>query len=356
MVKQENVDTVFFGPMVGELGWACSRWHAWCRYRRHHEFAGLRSIMMDYDWRYPLYSDFIDEFIPLPDWFVQLGLEHDCYEAVKPGSPAGAVMEQEVYTKLLQWCMQFYNPHTTWTVRPPRGCNFIVQERAKQMWKPLEASPQAKAYVDSLLVGKDKMRTVLISGRKRARADNRNVPEHTWEAVVDSLAQHFTVIITGTKHSSALVKKVGRNIINVIPRTGVDGLDVLIALMYKSKMSITSQSGPTLISLLCETPSYIIGHEAQRHSKTENFLDTAAMFRTVPYNVYAGITVETILDDISNFDMAINQAHAGVNQAYQRAMNEDRGVMHSLLVEPINLYSMSAEEIRKEIIYGKPQG
>jgi hypothetical protein len=312
--------------------------------------------MTDYDWRYPLYADFIDEFIPLPDWFTQLGLEQDCYEAVPPGSVAGAIMDVGLYTKLNDWCAQHYNPNTTWTVRPPRGCNFIVQERAKQMWKTLEPSPQAAAYADSLLAGKDKMRTVLISGRKRARSEDRNVPEHTWEAVVDELAKYFTVIITGTKHSSALVNKVGRNIINVIPRTGVDGLDVLIALMHRSKMSITSQSGPTLISLLCETPSYIVGHEAQRHSKTENFLDAACMFRTVPYNVYAGITVETMLQDISNFDSAINQAQAGVDATYNHTLNEARTAMHSLLVEPINLYSLTADEVRQEILYGKPQG
>ncbi len=356
MLKFEDVDTVFFGPMVGELGWACSRWQAWCRYRRHHEFAGLKSMMVDYDWRYPLYADYIDEFIPLPDWFTQLGLEQDCYEAVPPGSPAGAVMETRLYTDLNNWCKQHYNPATTWTVRPPRGCNFIVQERAMQMWKTLEPSPQAKAYADSLLFGRDKGQTVLISGRKRSRAGDRNVPEETWEAVVDALSQYFTVVITGTKHSSALVKKVGRNIINVIPRTGVDGLDVLIALMHKCKMSITSQSGPTLISLLCETPSYIIGHEADRHSKTENFLDTACMFRTVPYNVYAGVTVDTILEDISNFDQAINQATAGVDMVYNHAKNDARSEMYSLLVEPINLYKVEADDIRKEIIYGKPQG
>jgi hypothetical protein len=354
MVKQEDVNTVFFGPMVGELGWACSRWHAWCRYRRFHEFANLKSIVADYDWRYPLYSDFIDEFIPLPEWFTQMGLEQDCYEAVAPGSPAGAVMEVGLYTRLTDWFKQYYNPNTTWVVRPPRGCNFIIQERAKQMWKQLEASPQANAYADSLLAGKDLSRVFVLSGRKRARALDRNVPDQTWEAVVDVLTQHdMTVVITGTKHSSALVNKVGRNVINVIPRTGVDGLDVLIALMRRAKMTITSQSGPTLISLLCETPSYIIGHEAERHSKTENFMDAPAMFRTVPYNVYAGITPDTILQDVFNFNNALEQAKQGVEHCYNVAFNEARGVMHSLLVEPINLYNLDAETVRKEILYGK---
>jgi hypothetical protein len=354
-MKFSDVDTVFFGPMTGELGWACSRWHAWCRYRRFVEFPNCRSLAVDYDWRYPLYSDFIDEFIPLPKWFTDLGLEQDCYEAVLPEAPAGGVMPQDMYTELLNYCKQYYNVGTTWTIRPPRGCNFIIQERAKQMWKTLSPSPQAEDYVNSLLAGTTR-ELVVVSARARTRAENRNIPEQVWETVVNGLATHFLVAITGTKHSSSLVTKVGRDIINLIPRTGVDGLDVLIALMRRARMSVTSQSGPTLISLLCETPSYIVGHEAERHSKTENFLNTATMFREAPYHVYAGVNPEMMLNDIQAFYNALSEAEGVVDQAYRNSHTVDRSMMYSLVKDDINLYNISAEQMRQEIIYGKPQG
>jgi hypothetical protein len=354
-MKFADVDTVFFGPMTGELGWACSRWHAWCRYRRFMEFPNCRSVAADYDWRYPLYADFIDEFIPLPKWFTDLGLEQDCYESVLPEAPAGGMMPQDIYTELLTYFKQQYPVDTTWTVRPPRGCNFIIQERAKQMWKTLAPSPQAIAYVDSILAGTSR-EVVIVSARARSRAENRNVPEFVWEEVVDRLADHFTVVITGTKHSSSLATKVGRDIINMIPRTGIDGLDMLIAFMLKARMSITSQSGPTLISLLCETPSYIVGHEAARHSKTENFLNTATMFREVPYHVYAGITPETMIQDISNFHIALANADGVLQNTYDRCHSLDKSTMISLLQEDVNLYGLSVENMRQEIIYGKPQG
>jgi hypothetical protein len=350
----EGTDTVFFGPMAGELGWACSRWHAWCRYRRFIEFPNHRSIAADFDWRYPLYSDFIDDFIPLPQWYTDIGLEQDCYEGVLAEAPPGGVMPQDIYNSLIDHFRQFYNPETTWTVRPPRGCNHIVTERAKQMWRTLEPSPQAQAYVESLLSGNDQ-EVIVLSARARSRAANRNIPEFVWNEVVNNLAQNFTVVLTGTTHRSSLVTKVGRGIINMIPRTGVDGLDVLIAFLLRAKMSVTSQSGPTLISLLCETPSYIIGHEADRHSNHENFLKTPTMFRTVPYGVYAGATPESMLQDIYTFNNALTQATHDVDTQYSSCYNDSRTNMYSLLKEEVNLYQVSAEQMRQEIIYGKPQ-
>jgi hypothetical protein len=177
-----------------------------------------------------------------------------------------------------------------------------------------------------------------------------------WDAIVSALALNFTVVITGTTHSSALVNKVGRDIINMIPSTGVDGLDILIAFLRKAKMSVTSQSGPTLISLLCETPCYIMGHEADRHSKHENFLNTPTMFRSVPYGVYAGMNTEIALQDIYNFNNALGKADNDVDILYNQCHNQNKVNMHSLLHEEVNLYQISAEEMRREIIYGKPQG
>lgn len=349
-MDRSQVDTVFFGPMVGELGWACSRWTGWCRLRRFIEFGDCRSIAMDYDWRYPLYSDFIDEFIPLPKWITDLGWEQDCYELVPPGSPPGACTPVDVYTNLLEYAKQFYNINTTWTVRPPRGCNFIVQHGFRQMWKTLAPSEPAKAYAASVLHN-NRRPVVLLSGRKRARSIDRNIPEHVWNQVVDELVNHFTVVIAGTPHSSALADKMGRHIINLIPRTGVDGLDVLIAFMHRSLISVTSQSGPTLVSLLCETPSYVVGHEAARHSRYENFLNAACMFRTVPGS-YAALEANVMLEDIYNFANSIQQQLMNVQNIYTGAHNEDVHKMITLFEDPIAEFAtIHLQSIQQEIMH-----
>lgn len=354
----DNIDTVFFGPMVGELGWSVSRWHAYCRFRRFTQFEHCKSIAMDYDWRYPLYADFIDEYIPLPDWFVNLSLEQDCYEAVPPDSPAGSVTPTNVYMDLLAYCRQLYNPTTTWPVRTPRGYNLFIQFAARQMWKNLEPSPQAQAYADSLLANAFG-NVILISGRARSRAPHRNVPEFVWSKLVDYLVRAgFTVVITGTKHSSALANKVGRNIINVIPRSGVDGLDVLIALLARTKISVTSQSGPTLVSLLCETPSYIVGHESKRHSVDENWLDTAAMFREVPHGIYTTITAEVMFEDIISFNDQITQSNMAVEASYKSCYEISKSGMLDLMVDKdIKFLGVDVERLQREIINNdRPQG
>jgi len=346
----QDINTVCFGPNFSELGWLLSRWHGYCRLRRFTEFKNLRSIAVDFDWRYPIYSDFIDDFYPLPKWVSELGWEQDCYELVPPDAHPGAVTPNEVYAQILADCQKYYDPKTTWTVRPPRGCNFFIQFKCKQMWKPLEPSENAQVFVNSLLynVYND---VVLVSARGRKRTPQRNVPEFVWNKLVDMLVQYgFTVVITGTKDSSFLGNKIGRNIINMIPRTGVDGLDILIALMKKAKFSITSQSGPTHISLQCETPAYIVGHEAQRHSIDENYLNTPAMFRTVQNNIYAAITSEKMLEDVLVFNQQLTQSRNIVDLAYKTCYTEDKNIMHNLIYEPpIVFYQIDTDNMRKEL-------
>lgn len=345
-----EITQVCFAPFIGELGWCLSRWHGYARYRRFTEFRNLRSIAIDYDWRYPIYADFIDEFIPLPKWVSELGWEQDCYELVPPDAHPGAVTPPDIYARILSDCTKLYDPETTWTVRPPRGCNFFIQFKCKQMWKPLEASEQAQAFADSLLYTRPGD-IVLVSARGRKRSADRNIPETTWNRLVDLLVWNgFTVAITGTPHSSFLADKVGRNIVNVINRTGVDGLDILFALMKRAKFSITSQSGPTHVSLQCETPAYIVGHEAQRHSVDENYLNTPAMFRSVPNNIYAMLSAEKMIEDVMTFNNQLTRAQQVVDSAYSSCHLQDRETMHLLQREEANFYKIDIDWQRQEIL------
>jgi len=294
-----NIDTILFGPMLGELGWSVSRWSGYCRFLKIENFKNIKCIAADYNWRAPLY-EFADEFIPLPDWFTDLKLEQDCYEAVLPKSQPGSLTPVEIYTSILNHYKQFYNEETTLTIRTPRGCNLYVQHHCQQMWKYLECSAETSAYVNSLLYN-HKGDVITVAARKRERTPERNVPEYVWNDVVDRLSEKNTVVLAGTKDSSALAEKRGRNIINLMHREGTDGLDVLIGVLQKSFMSLTSQSGPTLISLLTGCPSYVLGHEKWRHSIAENWMQTPCMFREVPNNIYGGVTSEMVLGDFGRY-------------------------------------------------------
>lgn len=351
MLQKHECDTVFFGPMIGELGWACSRWHAYIRFRRMTEFAHCRSIAADYDWRFPLYKDFIDDFIPLPTWFTDLKLEQDCYEAVPPDAHPGAMTPTEVYGALIAHYQQYYNPQSTWTIRTPRGVNLFIQQAAKQMWKTLESSEESAHYVDSMLASNQRD-VIVVSARGRSRAANRNVPEPVWNAVVDALAKNFTVVITGTMGGSLLTNKVGRNIINMIPITGPKGLDILIAWMRRALFSVTSQSGPTLISLLCETPSYIVGHEGYRHTTAENWLKAPAMFREVPHGIYAALNAGEVITDTMNFYHSIKHSKTQIEQAVNDCMFNDEQIMKQMMDPYTNMVVMplDADAVRKAVL------
>ncbi len=342
--------TIFFGPMIGELGWAASRWHAYCRFSRHNDFPEHKCIVADYDWRYPLY-DFADEFIPLPDWFTNLNLHQDSYEAVPLDAPAGSYTPPEIYAELLQYFKQFYDEKDTKEVRTPRGCNIFLQFRRKQMWKTLEPSEDAAAYMNSL-IPPNVQEVVVVSARGRERAKHRNIPEHVWEDVVDMLSNRFLVVITGTPHSSFLTKKVGRNIINLIHRPGKDGLDVLMAALHRSMFSVTSQSGPTHISLQTNTPSYIMGHEKQRHSIGENWLKTMCLFREVPHEMYNALDAETILSDIAMLYEAIMEGRHKVQAATRESITGAKQHLDFLInnTRGMKFAEIDTESLRQEMV------
>lgn len=345
-----NFDTVFFSFMIGELGWAVSRWQGYCRYLAKNKYQGKRILLADYNWRYPLYSDFVDEFIELPKWFIDLGLEQDCYEAVPHDATPGATTPVDVYAALIKHFEQYYNPGFTKVIRTPRGCNFWAMSQV-QMWGTLTPSKEAEAYVNSLLYNV-KREIVLVSARGRARTPQRNVPEAVWNDLVDILAKRFTVVITGTPTGSFLADKYGRNIINVIQRNNVDGLDVLIGLLHRSFMSVTSQSGPTLISLLCECPSYIVGHEKMRHTKYENPLKTPCMFREVPYEIYSAINAETMANDIATFYDILCRKRDALQHAMHYVMNDSKLILNDFIQKSIKnrFVEVNVQEMQQELM------
>ncbi|MHA1591701.1 MAG: hypothetical protein ACTSUP_04455, partial [Candidatus Heimdallarchaeaceae archaeon] len=87
------------------------------------------------------------------------------------------------------------------------------------------------------------------------------------------------------------------NVINLIDYNGNDKMDLIVQFLNSAICSVSSQSGLTHVSLLCDCPSYIIGHEMERHAKFENRFNTPVSFRFV--SDYRAIDSQTILSDIA---------------------------------------------------------
>jgi hypothetical protein len=236
---------------------------------------------------YPIVNDFVAYTIDLPKEFYELGLETDCYEAPLPGSPPGSLTPPDVYAKLIDYLRQFYNKDKAIEIWPPRGYSTWIdhQPHVFVKYRSIDFEPHFPI--------------VTVFPRCRSRASNRNVPAYIWEELVNELKSHFFVVLGGTPSGSALADYEDSNVLNLIRYNEPDKMEKLIHYLTYSAFSISSQSGPTHLSLLCGTPSYIIGHEKIRHSVIDNRFKAPVSFRTV--GDYRCIDVTTIKNDIENF-------------------------------------------------------
>jgi len=282
---------------IGEVGWELQRFQAHLRFLKKEEFPDWDFVVMCRPHMHIFYDDFVSYTLELPEWFNKLKLEGDGYEAVIPGTPAGGLTPPEVYQNLVHLLNNFGEFAEDFNLLlPPRGCSMHI-----------EHSPQLflKFTSDESLSGDRAIITVLP--RARARAPQRNVPEFIWREVVTELSKTFTVVLAGTPSGACLSAMEGEHIINLIKYDGRDKTKQIIKYLNNSVCSMSSQSGGTHVSLLCGTPSYIIGHEMERHANKENRLQAPTSFRLL--DDYRAIDAQTILTDLQTFIQSLFKAN-----------------------------------------------
>lgn len=272
---------------ISELGWFLQWTQGVWRFIKHTKFKDLPFVVFMNPHLHAFVNDFVKYTIDFPKEFYNLGLEGDCFEAVVPGSPPGSLTPPEVYADIISYIRTYYNPEKAIEIFPPRGCNQFAQH-FRQIFCRYTAN---KVNLDKPII------TVLP--RKRARAPQRNVPEFIWYQVINELSKQFVVVLGGTPNGAACVDMEGENIINLIRYNEHDKTERLIEYLCSSVCSLSSQSGGTHISLLCDCPSYIIGHEKYRHSVELNRFNTPTAFRELLD--YRAIDVNTILNDVFTF-------------------------------------------------------
>jgi hypothetical protein len=294
----------------GEVGWFIQRFQGFMRYIKTHKYQDHKFIILMNTGLHELVHDFVSYTIDLPDWFYDLKLETDCYEAPLPNSPAGSLTPPEVYAGLIEYLRNFYNPEKCIEIWPPRGCNYWIDNRP-QLFKKLLPTKEIQSEKP----------IICVFPRGRTRAANRNVPEFIWNQVVNELKKAFTVVLSGTPSGSFLADYKDPDVINLIPNDKETKLEDTINYLAVAKCSISSQSGLTHVSLMSGCPSYIIGHENARHTQTENRFQTPTSFRYVAD--YRMIDANTIMIDVMNFLNALHKEQENEKKIYNEILAED---------------------------------
>lgn len=272
------------GFWVGEIGWFLQRYQGYLRYQKHKVYKDRKFILFCNNHLHVFVDDFIHATTELPDWYKKLGLDGDCYEGVQPKSPAGSLMPPDIYAALIKDIRQHYNAEKAIEMFPMRGCNYWVDSQ-------LQVFCQYKT--DKL---PSERPIIVIFPRARARAAQRNIPRFVWYELVENLKKTCTVVLAGTPQGACLADYKADNVINLISYDEPDKTQKIITYLNSAQMSVSSQSGGTHIALLSGCPSYIIGHEMERHSKVENRLNTPTSFRTL--SDYRAIDAFTMLQDM----------------------------------------------------------
>jgi hypothetical protein len=283
---------------IGELGWLVQRWQSYLRHLRHNVYKDHKFLMMLNGQYHTIIKDFVNWSIDLPKEFYDLNLETDCYEAPLPESPPGSLTPSEVWSNLIEFMRQFYNVEKAVEIWTPRGVNTWIDMQPQLFTK----------YVTEAIASASKP-IVAVFPRGRSRAANRNVPEHVWYETVEILKQHYAVVLCGTPSGSYLVD---------YQATGVDNL------IGKADLEQVLYLCPTHLSLLSMCPSYIIGHERERHTVADNKFEVPTSFRYVVD--YRAIDAQTIINDINEFSNLLRQ-HGEFNTIERR------------LIKPVTRYT-----------------
>lgn len=289
---------VFAGPFLGELGWEISHWAPHVRWLRSH-YKGHHIIAASSPGRHPLYYGFVNEFWPLPEWFMKERYEVDCFEALAP---------ENIYGKLLKHFEDKYKEGGQFSSivanRTPRGFNHQIRNMGHVLFDKPKPSAGAVNTCNELIQSFGNKPCVIIFAREVRRKmylniqtnapemvnpamplPSRNWPRSHWEDLFEMLYEEFkdqiTFVIGGTKHGNCLLNLPAHRAKNVIDLTGIavaHSLDITIAFLQRALCSISSQSGPTHLSLQTGCPSFIYGHEYERHAIHDNPLKTDVCF------------------------------------------------------------------------------
>ena len=120
---------------------------------------------------------------------------------------------------------------------------------------------------------------ILIFPRYRNSVE-RNIPKLFYINLVNLICDEFPncfVRVIGTANGAYDIDEVRKNnYINCVGRSG--SIQDLIDSCQSAIVAVGSQSAPPKISLLQGVPTFIMGHERERHINTDNWMSTKVAF------------------------------------------------------------------------------
>jgi hypothetical protein len=150
------------------------------------------------------------------------------------------------------------------------------------VFEPYRHSPGMEDLAGELFGSK---RVILAFPRKRkGKFAGRNLPQGLWTALVRTLCDRFPDLVTVALGSSGgAIRGLDPGRENYRDLVGYDDsitLDLMVALCNtgRAAAAVGNQSGTVKITLLCGTPTFIVGHERERHTVDENWSGTRVGF------------------------------------------------------------------------------
>ena len=170
-------------------------------------------------------------------------------------------------------------------------------------WKISKTEIIYKPYSYSKELNGKKEILVLPRCREAKRTCKRNLPEHFYVEMINVLCDKFpdytirTIGIPSGAYSINGIKKA--NYVNNV-QEGID-LQELIDRCQVAVLAIGSQSAPPKITLLQNVPTFMIGHQEERHTNIENWMSTKVGFYYVRKGEYNHINETDCINKVISF-------------------------------------------------------
>lgn len=264
---------------IGELGWSfyLSAHVRWLK----HQFTDLHVGVMTFPDRHCLYAGLSDDVYDLPDDFrIKFRRGMESRFGIKGTS---AEILKAYFTKSM-------------TNGYELGGFFGRYDKikAKTMIKPYTYSKKLSGRGEIL---------VFPRFRNQGPQSARNLPMEFYDKAIDALCVKFpayTVRAVGIPSGAYEIKNIKRgNYVNDVCE-GAD-LQQLIDRCQVAVVAIGSQSAPPKLTLLQGVPTFMIGHQRERHVGCDNWMSTKVEFYDVPKKHYGNIDTEDCISKIIAF-------------------------------------------------------
>ena len=264
---------------VGELGWSM---YITAHVRWHKEKTDDEIAVMTYPDRRCLYEGLVDVVMNLPNTFYSsfdvrrqncLGIQKVAPNIIKDFLSAYLTNGYQVPEYFVMRC------------KYPFGSRLI--------FKPYEYSRRIEGPPE-----------VLVFPRHRTGGwySFRNLPEKFYVRLIERLCGEFPKLLVRTIGTSNAAYNITVNKPNYINWVGKSGsLQDMIDRCQSAVAAVGSQSGPPKIALFQGVPTFMIGHQKQRHMQGENWMGTSTGFHSVSNNDYEGIDIATCVEEVTAF-------------------------------------------------------